>query len=747
MISTLKGNAPCGANKNNDLSPKLLAMSMLVAEFLLNQEHLCTLSVLITEVPMLSNLREFNSYVNHLGNNTHGPPVNKPRFQLNDVQDILEAVGIQPISDIAKCISQYYFHDISNQNLSLLACLFKAITIVRTNDSKYNEVQNNKNNLNKSTKIEIDTYEHRLNNWLVSIEDILNSFNLNEGQRNTLKKLLKNYHQNNNAQEVAVYKERLKKLGMEIKKMTDRVVEVEQLAKHFHSQNTGLLVQKEQMECVTKQLHLETQQLYKLINEFEEKEKSVQNQLKDVENQRHELQLKEIEILKNERLLKEKSIKNIDETNIIDSNQVKMLQEQNINLTKQVQNIQLKLDELKEFKKNEQSSPKIMDYSLQRIESSLDKEMVRKLQRENDELREFIIVQRKRIEELSHRASNLGKLIEKTHQIPSTTTDYQHKSVKKKLQFVEDFGKKNHHAYKNISSTTTDYSTTLPESDNQTEDDIVQGALSKWKTLAVKTAKVKQNLINYQTNSMRDDSDNKIIRVNRQSYNIRSTLSDDSDSSFFKNSGEKINLKDLANKIGYHRSIRRSKNDTSLDMLQNTRSRNYTYISPIKSSSTNTNNVFKVSPINRTISRIESPVSRINYQNEFSTDTFNVPNQSIMESTVINRPLSDSNSPGTSSSNNFMKNKTPDNIEVNNYKSSPNKLVGERYKDNNNLQSLNGTDLPKESQEKGTEITSRQNSLNHNAVDTNFTSKNEQESDHTISFGSNKTDKSSDFWA
>jgi hypothetical protein len=56
---------------------------------------------------------------------------------------------------------------------------------------------------------------------------------------------------------------------MEIKKMTDRVVEVEQLAKHFHSQNTGLLVQKEQMECVTKQLHLETQQLYKLINEFE----------------------------------------------------------------------------------------------------------------------------------------------------------------------------------------------------------------------------------------------------------------------------------------------------------------------------------------------------------------------------------------------------------------------------------------------------------------------------------------------
>lgn len=77
------------------------------------------------------------------------------------------------------------------------------------------------------------------------------------------------YHQNNNAQEVAIYKERLKKLGMEITKITNRVAEVEQLAKHFQSQNTDLLVQKEQMEYVTQQLHLETQQLYKLINEFE----------------------------------------------------------------------------------------------------------------------------------------------------------------------------------------------------------------------------------------------------------------------------------------------------------------------------------------------------------------------------------------------------------------------------------------------------------------------------------------------
>ena len=59
--------------------------------------------------------------------------------------------------------------------------------------------------------------------------------------------------------------------------------------------------------------------------------------------------------------------------------------------------------------------------------------MVKKLQKDNDELREFIKVQRLRIEELSNRASNLAKQIEKTHQVPSTKIDYENRNVKKKL--------------------------------------------------------------------------------------------------------------------------------------------------------------------------------------------------------------------------------------------------------------------------------------------------------------------------
>jgi len=55
--------------------------------------------------------------------------------------------------------------------------------------SKNDDIQNNENDLNISTQIDNETYEYSLNNWLINIEDILSSFNINEGQRNNLKKL------------------------------------------------------------------------------------------------------------------------------------------------------------------------------------------------------------------------------------------------------------------------------------------------------------------------------------------------------------------------------------------------------------------------------------------------------------------------------------------------------------------------------------------------------------------------------
>lgn len=117
--------------------------------------------------------------------------------------------------------------------------------------------------------------------------------------------------------------------------------------------------------------------------------------LQDIENHKQELSKKEIEILKREKMLvlffayhkrthiifstnngcfyrlKEEPSKHVDqETTVDESSYIKLLQEQNVVLTKQLQEIKLNLDELKEYKTKQTSSNKINN-DTQKIETSL----------------------------------------------------------------------------------------------------------------------------------------------------------------------------------------------------------------------------------------------------------------------------------------------------------------------------------------------------------------------------------------
>lgn len=379
--------------------------------------------------------------------------------------------------------------------------------------------------------------------------------------------------------------------------------------------------------------------------------------------------------------------------------------------------------------------------------------MVKKLQRENEELREFIKIQRQRIEELSNRASNLTNQMEKTHHIlPITTTDYYHtKNGKKKLNFLDNSGI-NYYTNKNISSTTaTDYSTTLLESDNQTEDDMIKKARSRLKVLERNTQEVEQNLNfqkkNFLTNRTRH---NKLIQINsRKSYNeIRSHLSDDSDISPLKSTSNRINLKELANKIGYHRSVRKSinnsgsENDTSPKTVRN--HINITNNSSIKISSSDvSNNTYRNLPVNKLSSRIESLTNKVNCDAEFSTIKSDMKftqmpdeSQSQIETTFVDNKLLP-NSPEPSNTKNLKQTTIMDTNEMEHHTSQP------MISDSNERLEENTSDIVHDLQRIPTTVI-QQDSFNE--VDTSSTSKKEQES--AISFGSsNKTDKSSDFWA
>jgi len=70
MISALEDNSMGNTNKRNINSPKIQAINLLVADFLINQENLFTLSVFTTEVGIILYFcMMLSTYLNTLYNN------------------------------------------------------------------------------------------------------------------------------------------------------------------------------------------------------------------------------------------------------------------------------------------------------------------------------------------------------------------------------------------------------------------------------------------------------------------------------------------------------------------------------------------------------------------------------------------------------------------------------------------------------------------------------------------------------
>lgn len=386
------------------------------------------------------------------------------------------------------------------------------------------------------------------------------------------------------------------------------------------------------------------------------------------------------------------------------------------------------------------------------------------MHRENDELREFIKVQQQRIEELSIRASNLAIQIEKTHQVhPTVATNYQlNKNIKKKLNFVDNSSKKHCYAHQYISSTTTDLSTTMLESDNQTEDDMVKEARSRLKILEINTAKVEQNFKDYQINRMRRNSDNKVIKVDTNPYNIHSNFSDDSDLDTLRYHNNRINLKELANKIGYYRSVRRSRNtslseiETSPEIFKNSRfprcNKNITNLTPVKILSSQINDIYKESTINTPDLITKSIPDKVDYQTEVDTNICSqLPkeSQSQFESATINKFLPNTNLTYLNNSESSAQNKSNHKIlidrnsEIDNIKIKHHSTFSPKKLDDSNDEKLGESSNVEKNDNNLTTTVQKDNSTN---VDISSTSKKELESEPSVSFGSNRADKSSDFW-
>lgn len=115
-------HSPSRRLKSN-VTPKIQAINLLVAEFLLQQDHHYTLSVFTSEVPLLRSMPEFTISGTQIsaGSNATGGSV--PRFQRQDVKDVMEILGLPLDTEVGKKI--YCQYQDNSENAALLTCILE----------------------------------------------------------------------------------------------------------------------------------------------------------------------------------------------------------------------------------------------------------------------------------------------------------------------------------------------------------------------------------------------------------------------------------------------------------------------------------------------------------------------------------------------------------------------------------------------------------------------------------------------
>uniref|UniRef100_A0A8D8Q4A8 LisH domain-containing protein n=1 Tax=Cacopsylla melanoneura TaxID=428564 RepID=A0A8D8Q4A8_9HEMI len=139
---------PTQAIKCHSISPKIQSLNLLIADYLLQQDFLYTLSVFSSEAPNLKNLTTFSRYINQLaeqGSSSSHSDV--PKLMSKDVKDILECLGLSPHCEESVAARQRYMQ--CDDRESLIVCLLSSlVSTLRRNGSRcsrckclYNTVQ------------------------------------------------------------------------------------------------------------------------------------------------------------------------------------------------------------------------------------------------------------------------------------------------------------------------------------------------------------------------------------------------------------------------------------------------------------------------------------------------------------------------------------------------------------------------------------------------------------------------------
>lgn len=131
MIMALKDTSlrPSSSGRlKSNLSPKIQAINLMVAEFLLQQHHHYTLSVFTSEVPLLRSMPEFTISGTRISVDGKTDGDSMPRFHHQDVKDIMEILGLPLDTEVGNQICLQYQDN--SKNTALLTCIVQNISLV-----------------------------------------------------------------------------------------------------------------------------------------------------------------------------------------------------------------------------------------------------------------------------------------------------------------------------------------------------------------------------------------------------------------------------------------------------------------------------------------------------------------------------------------------------------------------------------------------------------------------------------------
>lgn len=464
MIAALySSESPCPASHfstETAVSPSLQALLLLVAEFLVQQKYHYTMSVMVAEAPLLASFPKFSGYVSYMSQTeTIHKGSNFPRYSERDVQEILEVLGIPSNSESMEHILRLYSNNDARE--SLLACMLTALSAIIQNFS--NETHK-KNKTSKPSLKNINDIDN-CTQWTEEIRLILLRAQVTSGQLLQVEDLIRKLHSDTANRTRREERERNNKINhvreqellaaalVREENFRSQTQEVEEdlRSKQKHLEQVSLQLRQQHDEVLNRLTRVQkhADEIKKQENDLVEREKALEKKQAMVENEHSTLSALRAELQEAAHSLRQEhaNSKTIFELSRLQDRclhlETELKETKNQLLSSSVTRIERGIQATEILWQDSSIPQKVMGgathheeqnssgssvcSSVEKPQEKMEKKsqvtllkrVLQRLQQENSELKAIAAQQRRRIDELTSRATQLANYVAEQSDMPS----------------------------------------------------------------------------------------------------------------------------------------------------------------------------------------------------------------------------------------------------------------------------------------------------------------------------------------